>query len=62
MIVEGNWQTPCFLKNEYLAENADVAILPKGKENATITNGLGWAASANTKHPEETKNISILGK
>lgn len=57
MIVEGNWQTPGFLKNEYLAENADVAVLPKGKENATITNGLGWAASANTKHPEETKKL-----
>lgn len=57
MIVEGNWQTPGFLKNEYLAEHADVAVLPKGKENATITNGLGWAASVNTKHPEETKKL-----
>lgn len=57
MIVEGNWQTPGFLKNEYLAEHADVAVLPKGKEHATITNGLGWAASVNTKHPEETKKL-----
>lgn len=57
MIVEGNWQTPGFLKNEYLVKNADVAVLPKGKVNATITNGLGWAASANTKHPEEVKKL-----
>lgn len=57
MIVEGNWQTAGFLKNDYMVENADVAVLPKGKVNATITNGLGWAASADTKHPEEVKKL-----
>lgn len=57
MIVEGNWQAPGFAKNEYTKENVAVSVLPKGKVNATITNGLGWSASANTKHPEETKKL-----
>lgn len=57
MIVEGNWQAPGFEKNEYTKENVAVAVLPKGEVNATITNGLGWAASASTKHPEETKKL-----
>lgn len=60
MLVEGNWQAPGFLKNDYLVENAGVAVLPKGKVNATITNGLGWAASANTKHPEEVKKLMVF--
>ena len=45
MMIEGNWFAPGFLKNDYLVENVASAVLPKGKVNATITNGLGWAAS-----------------
>lgn len=57
MLIEGNWHAPGMAKNEYTKENAAVAVLPKGKINATVTNGLGWSASANTKHPEETKKL-----
>ncbi len=57
MMVEGNWFAPGFLKNEYMVENVSAAVLPKGKINATITNGLGWAASSNTKHPDEVKKL-----
>ena len=57
MMVEGNWFAPGFLKNDYMVENASAAVLPKGKINATITNGLGWAASSNTKHPDEVKKL-----
>ncbi len=57
MMIEGNWFAPGFLKNDYLVENVASAVLPKGKVNATITNGLGWAASANTKYPEEVKKL-----
>lgn len=57
MVVEGNWHAPGLAKNEYTKEHAAVAVLPKGKVNATVTNGLGWSASATTKHPEETKKL-----
>lgn len=57
MMVEGNWFAPGFLKNDYMVENVSAAVLPKGKINATITNGLGWAASSNTKHPDEVKKL-----
>lgn len=57
MMIEGNWFAPGFLKNDYLVENVASVVLPKGKVNATITNGLGWAASAYTKYPEEVKKL-----
>ncbi len=57
MMIEGNWFAPGFLKNDYLVENVASVVLPKEKVNATITNGLGWAASANTKYPEEVKKL-----
>ncbi|WP_105207606.1 ABC transporter substrate-binding protein [Streptococcus suis] len=57
MIIEGNWHATNMLNNEYTKKNAAVAVLPKGKVRATVTNGLAWAASANTKHPEEVKKL-----
>jgi multiple sugar transport system substrate-binding protein len=57
MITQGSWMATQFRDNEYTNENIDVAVLPKGKTRATQINGLGWAVSANTEHPEEAKKF-----
>ena len=44
-----------FKDNEYIAQHADVARLPKDPETGrsiSLYNGLGWSASAGTKNPE----------
>lgn len=65
MITQGSWMTAGFLDNEYLVENCDVAILPYDKTTGmrtSICNGLGWAASADTKRPDDCwKLIEWLG-
>ena len=65
MITQGSWMTSGFLDNEYLVENCDVAILPYDKTTgvrASLCNGLGWAASADTKRPDDCwKLIEWLG-
>ncbi|MCI6283691.1 sugar ABC transporter substrate-binding protein [Selenomonas sp.] len=48
----GSWMLGDFAKNEYVAQNCDVAMLPKGKQRATIYGGLGNAVAAKTKHKE----------
>lgn len=56
MITQGSWMTAGFLDNEYLVNNCDVAIIPYDKETgirASLCNGLGWAASAETKRPDD---------
>lgn len=58
----GSWMVPAFLENEYIVENADVAVLPQGKQRASIYNGLGNAISAGTKSPEAAlKFVEYLG-
>lgn len=49
----GSWNINTFSQNDYVRENFDVAVLPKGQKAATIFNGLGNAVAANTKHPEQ---------
>lgn len=62
MITHGNWLAPQFRDNEYTKKNIDVAVLPKGKERATMMNGLGWSIAKNTKHPKEAvKFLEFLG-
>ena len=56
MITQGSWMTAAFLGNDYMVQNCDVAILPYDKTTGTrasICNGLGWAASANSKRPDD---------
>lgn len=56
MISQGSWMVAGFKENEYLAENADVARLPKDAEtgkSVSLYNGLGWVASAGTSMPDE---------
>lgn len=60
----GSWNLSGFTENEYMKNNFDVAVLPKGNDGtrASIFNGLGNAISANTKHPEESwKWVEFLG-
>jgi multiple sugar transport system substrate-binding protein len=55
MITQGSWMVAGFKDNEYIAEHADVARLPKDAatgRSVSLYNGLGWAASKNTKNPE----------
>lgn len=65
MITQGSWMTAGFLKNDYITKNCDVAILPYDKTTGTrasICNGLGWAASAGSKRPDDCwKLIEWLG-
>ena len=56
MITQGSWMTAGFMKNDYMAKNCDVAILPYDKTTgvrASICNGLGWAASAKSTRPDD---------
>lgn len=55
MLTQGSWMVPQFKEHEYIAENCDVAVLPKDPETGrriSIYNGLGWAASAKTPNPD----------
>jgi multiple sugar transport system substrate-binding protein len=55
MVTQGSWMVAAFKDNEYTAANCDVAVLPKDAttgKRVSIYNGLGWAASANTKNPD----------
>ncbi len=53
----GSWMLSEFTNNAEFVGKFDLAVLPKGKERGTIYNGLGWAASAGTKHPEVVKDF-----
>jgi len=56
MTTEGSWMLAGLCNNDYVKANGDVAVLPKDAttgRSASIYNGLGWAAAANAKNPEE---------
>lgn len=65
MTSQGSWMLAEFKGNEYTAANCDFVELPmssKTEKRASIYNGLGWAASATTEHPEEAwQLIEYLG-
>ena len=65
MTTQGSWMLAEFKNNEYTAENCDCVELPMGSKTgkrASIYNGLGWAASATTEHPDEAwQLIEYLG-
>lgn len=54
MGMQGSWMQGEFGANEYMIKNFDCAVLPAGPTGtrATIYNGLGWSAAANTKNPD----------
>jgi multiple sugar transport system substrate-binding protein len=51
----GSWVLSSLYANDFFRQKCDIAILPKpaSGKRATIYNGLGWVAAANTKNPEE---------
>lgn len=57
MVQLGSWNLPAIEENKEFAKNVGVAYLPKGKNRATIYNGLGYSGSAKTKYPEEVKKF-----
>lgn len=57
MVQLGAWMVAPIEENAEFAKKVAVAPLPKGKQNATIYNGLGYAASAKTKNPELVKKF-----
>ena len=63
MTFQGSWMVSEMANNDYIKENCDIAPLPKGPEGTkSITNGLGWAASAQGEHTEEAwQLIEYLG-
>ncbi|MBF9018642.1 MULTISPECIES: sugar ABC transporter substrate-binding protein [unclassified Oceanispirochaeta] len=62
MLFLGSWKLGGLSANEQIKDKFDVAVLPKGKTEATIMNGLGYSGSAATEHPEAVKAfISFLG-
>ncbi len=55
MLTQGSWMVAGFKEHEYIAENCDVAVLPKDPESGrrvSLYNGLGWAVSAKTANPD----------
>jgi multiple sugar transport system substrate-binding protein len=65
MATEGSWMVSAFKQNDYMTQNCDVAVLPYDATTGTrasICNGLGWAASASTKRPDDCwKLLEWLG-
>ena len=65
MITQGSWMVTDLINNDYVKQNADIAVLPKDAttgKRISIYNGLGWAAAANTKNPDNAwKLIEYLG-
>lgn len=65
MITQGSWMLAGFMDNEYLVENADIAILPYDAvtgNRASLCNGLGWSASASTDRADDCwKLLEWLG-
>lgn len=59
----GSWMVSELIRNDYVKENCDVALLPKKDDTRiSIYNGLGWAADANGKNTENAwKLIEYLG-
>ncbi|WMJ88813.1 ABC transporter substrate-binding protein [Anaerocolumna sp. MB42-C2] len=56
MITQGSWMLADLCNNDYVKANCDVAVLPKDAttgRRASIYNGLGWAAAANTNKPDQ---------
>lgn len=57
MVMKGSWMMSYYSTNELIADKFDIAVLPKGKQRASIYNGLLYSGSASTKHPEAVKKF-----
>lgn len=62
MCLFGSWMVSEFKANDYVKTNCDVAVIPQGKQKATIYNGLQNAAAAKGKYTEQSwKFIEFMG-
>jgi multiple sugar transport system substrate-binding protein len=62
MLFDGSWMAGVNQENNSLKGKVEVAVLPKGKQRATVIHGLGHAIAANTKHPDAAwKLVEFLG-
>src|SRR5947209_3157831 len=62
MLYAGSWNAIEFAHNEYTKDKVDVAVLPQGKQRATVIHGLGNVIFANTPHPQEAwEFVKFLG-
>lgn len=54
MALQGSWTISELTSNEYVQENAGVAMIPMTDDGTRVSlyNGLGYAAAANTKQPD----------
>ncbi|HVK23168.1 MAG TPA: sugar ABC transporter substrate-binding protein [Actinokineospora sp.] len=58
----GSWNAAEFNKNPAIKDIVDVAVLPQGKQRATVIHGLGNVVYAKTKYPKQaTKFANFLG-
>lgn len=57
MEMVGSWMMSAYTTNEFIKDKFDLAVLPQGKQRASIYNGLGYAGAANTKYPEVVKDF-----
>ena len=57
MVPVGSWMMSAYTNNELIKDKFDLAVLPKGKERASIYNGLGYSGAYNTANPELVKDF-----
>jgi len=50
----GSWMVSEFKANDYVMANCNVAVIPQGKQKATVYNGLQNSAAAKGKYPEQS--------
>lgn len=55
MCLIGSWQLGAYAGNADIKDKFDLAVLPQDKQRATMINGLSFAGSTKTEHPEEVK-------
>jgi multiple sugar transport system substrate-binding protein len=58
----GSWNASEFGTNPATKDSVDVAVLPKGKQRATVIHGLANVVYAKTKHPKQAwEFVKFLG-
>ena len=57
MAFMGSWRMSTTAKNEDIKDSFDIAVLPEGEVEASVINGLSFAGSNKTEHPEEVKKF-----